>query len=297
MKTNSWTPENGSRNTNLNLGTIADRGWEDLGRNGYLPLQPILPSGFTDRLPDEVERLIAGGWFRAPSDRIVEGRITEHLITLGVVHGNTPGSPIFGESKVVADLFGALRDFGHTFNANRAKLINSGLVDPEEAPEVAVEGMDMNLNRVVTGWTGLHPHQDQLRFTASAMRLPEASIRHTLQRARVVTVSGYARPVIAGTRLNDLGGALTFYVRRNVRGPEDKAIHDVVAASHGTGAVFFAATMHGVARMTVPGSVRYSFQAFFPARTAWEAVAPRIVAGELEEELATERTAIQQAVN
>ncbi len=276
----------------LHLAPLSPESWETLGRIGYAPLDPILPAAFMDALPGEIERLIEKGWMRPPADRIVNGRPTEHLVTLGVVHGNPLGAPIFQASAPLAALFRAMQTFGHAFNANRRKLIASGLVSPEEAPEIAVEGLDMNHNRVVEGWTGLHPHEDQLRFTAGAMRLPKTSIRHQLQQARVVTVSGYSRPLTAtGARLHDLGGALTFHVRKNVRGPEDKAIHDVVSAVHGTGAVFFAHTMHGVARMTAPGSVRYSFQAFFPARAVWDEVVPRIDRGELMAELLAERAA------
>lgn len=74
-------------------------------------------------------------------------------------------------------------------------------------------------------------------------------------------------------------------VRDGVKHPGDRGVFDVVLAKHNTGAWFFPHTVHGVARMT-PGSLRYSFQAFFPRRDVWERdIRPRIARGELAREL------------
>lgn len=263
------------------LVSLDEAGAALLGRQGYVPFSPLLATAFADRLPGEVDRLAAEGLLTAPADRRVHGEPTELIVNLGTVAGATLDAPIFRRSPVLDALFRALQNFGRSFNALRPVLLANG-VTPEEAPELAVEGMELNVNRVQPPWSGLHPHQDHHRFTAAAQRLSADTLRHAAVRGRVFTVSGYARRTRAdGSPANDLGGALTFYVRRGVRGPEDKAVHDVVAADHNTGAAFFAHTLHGVSRMTAPGSVRYSFQAFYPSRTAWEAIAKRIAGGEL----------------
>lgn len=249
--------------------------WDTLGKTGYVPLEGRLPSDLIDHLPCRVDRLIAAGDMMTPKDRIVAGQPTEHLLSLGTLYGRPLGSRVFQGAPWLACLFQALQGVGESFNARRAALLAQGLVAEHEAPEVAVEGMELNLNRVVHGWTGLHPHQDHHRFTQAARRIDRDSTLHRLQGARVLTVSGYARPAGPdGRRMDDLGGALTFYLRPHERGPADGAIHDVVAARHGSAAIFLARTVHGVSRMHLPGSVRYSFQAFFPARSTWEALQP-----------------------
>lgn len=264
---------NGSPEQHLNLAPVLpdDTGWTALGRTGYIPLAPILPMEFIDALPDEVDRLISAGHLRAPADRVIDGRPTEHLLNVRATAGGPRASSALAASPRLTGLFGALQRVGEAYNARRTSWISAGLLAPEEAPEVSIDGMELNVNRVTAGWTGLHPHQDQNRFTEAARRVPTTSLQHQLQAARVLTISGYARPVGPdGGRLDDLGGALTFFVRAHERGPADGAIHDVVAARHGTGAIFLARTTHGVSRMNVPGSVRYSFQTFFPAQSVWD---------------------------
>lgn len=251
-----------------------------LARLGYVAFDPLMSAAFADALPAEVDRLIAAGLFTAPADRLVDGTPTEWLANLGLVAGNGPGSPVFTASPLLRALFAGLQELGRRYNDLRPVLLASG-VPEAEAPEIAVEGMELNVNKVIPPWSGLHPHQDHHRFTAAAQRVLPGDVRHAAMRARVFTISGYARPRGPdGNPLNDAGGALTFYVRRGARSAEEKAIHDVVLAAHNTGAAFFAHTLHGVARMTRPGSVRYSFQAFFPEASAWREIAARLLGGE-----------------
>jgi hypothetical protein len=76
------------------------------------------------------------------------------------------------------------------------------------------------------------------------------------------------------------GGGLPFLVRESARNPGDKAVFDLVAADHNTGASFFPHTTHGVGRMPARESVRYSFQSFYPAAQAWNRITWRLAFGD-----------------
>jgi len=262
---------------------------ELLAAQGYVGRNPLFESDFADDLMSEVDRLIEKGVIKPAPDRIVNGQPTEWIAIMGIMSGNGPGSEIFQESPLLWQLFQDMQAFGESFNAVREKLLATGKVKPEEVPEIATRGIEMNVNRVVGApqarWSGLHLHRDMTRFIDSLLAMPPQSVRHAAIRARALTVSGYARPVgLDGNRRNDLGGALTFHVRSGAKHAGDRDVFDVVAANHNTGAFFFPQTTHGVARMT-PGGIRYSFQAFFPAMAAWKVIERRIAAGELRREL------------
>lgn len=264
---------------------------------GYVPRAPLLSPELAAALPAEIDRLIADGAFKAPPERVIAGQPTEWILQLGVVWGRPPGSITEGRSPVLGQLWHALQQLGRSYNAASAGLIDAGLATADVMPALALDGMELVVNRVVgTGaaaWSGLPLHTDDARFNAALRALRPGSVRHDQVRGRVLTVSGYARPLGPdGARMNDLGGALPFVVRPGARNPGDAAVFDIVPAHHNTGVVFLPRTVHGVGRMPA-GSVRYSFQAFYPSQPAWQAIARRIEAGELDRELAAAR--VQEA--
>ena len=260
-------------------------------RQGYCPMAPVFRPGCDDAFIEEVDRLIALGLIPPSRERVVAGEPTEWVVNLGLVWGQGPDGAVLAQSPGLRRLYRALQAWAASWNAQRPMLIAAGLIDADEAPEIAPQGIEMNVNRVVGSdralWSGLHLHRDMHRFTDGLRALDESSVRHAAIRARGLTVSAYFRPLdAAGRRLSDTGGALVFMVRDGARNPGDRGVFDVVLAEHNTGAWFFPHTVHGVARMA-PGSVRYSFQAFFPRRDAWERdIQPRIARGELARELA-----------
>jgi hypothetical protein len=72
-------------------------------------------------------------------------------------------------------------------------MVASGLVSQAEASPIAVEGMEMNLSRVIGSptarWSGHHLHQDQNRFNPGMQALEVGSVPHDAIRARAFTVS------------------------------------------------------------------------------------------------------------
>lgn len=267
-----------------------------LAEQGYVPRGSLFSDEFAEAFRQEVDRLIDKGLINPAKDRVLNGEPTEWIINLGVVWGNGPGSKIMQESPLFKQMFEELQEFGRSYNAIREQMIASGKVTAEEAPAIAVDGAEMNINLVIGlpghQWSGLHLHRDMLRFNDSLTALNEESIRHAAVTSRAFTFSGYSRPIAEdGTRMNDMGGALPFMLRQSTRNAGDRAIFDIVPAHHNTGAFFFPHTTHGVARMPEIGptggpSIRYSFQVFFPELEAWEkALVPRIESGELAREL------------
>ncbi len=261
-----------------------------LAAQGYAPMAPVFGAGCDDAFIEEVARLIAAGRIPASPDRIVDGEITEWVVNLGTVWGKPLGGEWLASAPLLRALMKSLVTWADDYNALRPLLLAQG-VRPEEAPEIAPEGLELNVNKVVgtrrAVWSGLHPHRDMRRFNDALVALDEQSVRHAAIRARALTFSAYFRPLDAeGRRREDAGGALSFQLRAGMRQPGDRAIWDCVLAQHNVGTVFFPHTVHGVARM-VPDSVRYSFQVFFPGREAWEGeIQPRIASGELADELA-----------
>lgn len=272
------------------LQPLSVRDAAELAVRGYVLRAPLLSPELAAALPAEIDRLIAEGAFDAPPDRIVAGQPTEWILQLGAAWGRRP-EPITGaRSPLIGRLWTALQDLGRSYNAARSGLIAAGVATAASVPPVAPDGMELVVNRVVgtraAAWSGLPLHTDDSRFNAALRALHEGSVRHDQVRGRALTVSGYARALApSGERMNDLGGALPFVVRPEARNPGDAAVFDIVPAHHNTGVVFFPRTIHGVGRMPA-GSVRYSFQAFYPSHAAWQAIAQRIAAGELEHELA-----------
>jgi len=263
----------------------------ELAVRGYVPRAPLLSSELAAALPAEIDRLIAEGIFEAPGDRIVAGQPTEWILQLGVVWGRPPAQLTGARSPLLGRLWQALEDLGRSYNATSAAAIDAGLATADTMPALAPDGMELVVNRVVgtraAAWSGLPLHTDDSRFNNALRALGEGSVRHDQVRGRVLTASGYARPLSpSGERMNDLGGALPFIVRPQARNPGDAAVFGIVPAHHNTGVIFFPRTVHGVGRMPA-GSVRYSFQAFYPSRAAWAVIAQRIASGELERELAT----------
>ncbi len=268
--------------------------WEgslQAARLGYCPVTPVFCPGYGDTFMEEVDRLIRKGLILPSPDRTINGTVTEWVVNLGTVWGHDESSPMMEEAPFLRLLYHDLQTWGTGYNRHRQMMIDSGLVTAEEVPEIAPEGLEMNVNRVIgvdgAQWSGLHPHRDMRRFNDALVALGTDSVRHAAIRARALTFSAYFRPLGAdGKRMNDSGGALSFQLRRSVRQPGDRGIWDCVQADHNTGAWFFPHTVHGVSRMQ-PGGVRYSFQVFYPARTEWETeILPRIQNGDLAKELA-----------
>lgn len=267
-----------------------------LAKQGYVPRGELFTPEFADAFANEIDRLIDAGLLKPAADRVLNGQPTEWIVNLGIVWGNGPGSRIMQESPLLKSMFEELQEFGRSYNAVREQMIASGLVKAADAPPIAVEGAEMNVNLVIGGpghqWTGLHMHRDMVRFNDSLIALDKEGVRHAAITARAFTFSGYARPLGEdGGRMNDAGGALPFFLRDATHNPGDKKIFDVVPAHHNTGAFFFPHTTHGVGRMPevntygVP-SMRYSFQVFFPEETTWNTlIKPRIESGELAREL------------
>jgi hypothetical protein len=260
----------------IDIPSFTDTDAPDLGLKGFTLRNPFLPASFADRLPDNIDEAIKAGTITPPADRIVDGRPTEWIMSVAPVRGNGPGSTAYAALPPWSrSLYEGLQKFAMGYEAVRARMIELGLVTEAEAPAIAVGGMEMNVNKVVEGWSGLRTHRDDARFSAALQGIALETTRHAAVRARVLSMTGYARRPNGMGQRDDRGGDLPFQVRQGARNPGDGAVFDIVRAAHNTGAVFFAHTIHGVARMPL-GTERYSFQAFFPARDAWEAIARRI---------------------
>ena len=268
--------------------------WEgalQAARLGYCPAAPVFRPGCDDAFMNEVDRLIREGQIPASPDRVINSTATEWVVNLGAVWGHDESSPLMKKAPFLHLLYRSLRAWGNGYNRHRQLMIDSGLVSAEEIPEIASDGLEMNVNRVIgvdgAQWSGLHPHRDMRRFNDALVALGTDSVRHAAIRARALTFSAYFRPLDKeGKRMNDTGGALAIQLRTGVRQLGDRGIWDCVLADHNTGAWFFPHTVHGVSRMQ-PGGVRYSFQVFYPQRDVWETkILPRITSGELAKELA-----------
>jgi len=262
--------------------TIADA--LQLTRQGYVARTKLFETSFADALPGEIDRLIEAGVIKPALDRVVGGQPTEWIASFGGIGQLRSGSARHEASPLIARLFTALQNVGYGYNLARERAARARKIASWMMPAIAVAGMELNVNRVVgtsdAVWSGLHLHTDMTRFNTSLRALDHASVAHAAVRARVFTVTGYARPIGAdGSRLNDLGGALPMIVRPGARNPGDRAVFDIVPAYHNSGAFFFAGTVHGVGRMTI-GGVRYSFQAFYPSAVGWDDINRRIAAGE-----------------
>jgi len=253
----------------------------NLARTGYTLRDPLFDATFADRLIEEIDRLIELGIIPAVPDRMVRQHPTEWVSVLGIVSGNHLDGPLWKASPLVRRLFEDLQNLGRSYNSVRETMIAGGCVTEAEAPPIAVDGMEMNLSRVIGSqdarWSGHALHQDTHRFNPGMQALPQGSVQHNSIRARAFTVSGYARPLGSdGERRNDWGGGLPFLVRPSARNMADKSVFDIVPANHNTGALFFPHTTHGVSRMPATNSVRYSFQAFYPASEAWKTISKRL---------------------
>jgi hypothetical protein len=265
----------------------------DLALRGYVPRSALFNDEFANAFAEEIDSLIAQAVIRPSADRMVKGVPTEWIANLGIVARRGPEAEIFKISPLLADLYAALQEFGESFSQLRAVMIETGCIGEDEVQELAVEGMELNVNRVIGAreavWTGLHLHTDDARFSPALRALDISTIAHDAVRARAFTVSGYARRRGEnGAPLNDMGGALPFFVRSGARNPGDQAVFDIIPADHNAGAFFFPKTVHGVSRM-VEGGVRYSFQAFFPSARAWRKIKARIAAnGDPDSEAITE---------
>lgn len=263
-----------------------------LAKQGYFSRQGLFTEDFADRFAKEIDRLIDEGLLVNPADRMVDGQPTEWIANIGQIYGKQSDA-LLEESPLLRDLYDDLVEFANSYNAARARMIETGEVTAEEVPALAAEGAEMNVNLVVGSpaaqYSGLHLHQDMNRFTAALEAIRDSSVYHTAVRGRAFTFAGYARPIGEnGERMNDIGGALPFILRRGMRAEGERAIFDIHEAHHNTGAFFYPHTLHGVARMppAPQGSYRYSFQVFYPEQRVWtEEVAPRIESGELAEEV------------
>jgi hypothetical protein len=246
-------------------------------QRGYATRDPLFDELFANSLASEIDRLIDTGVIRPAPDRIVNGAPTEWLINMGPGTGRSWADTLFKASPLLKMLYTSIVQLGESYNRTRARLIEAGAVRAQDIQELACDGVEININRVVgtpgAVWSGLHLHTDDTRFTAALKAMDPASIGHRTVLARAFTISGYARRRRSdGSPQNDLGGALPFIIRPQAlnRGG-DKTIIDIVPAFHNTGAFFFPKTVHGVSRM-IEGGVRYSFQAFFPSLDGWRSI-------------------------
>ncbi len=255
----------------------------DLVKRGYVPRGVLFDEEFADAFVHEIDRLIDKGTIPPSSDRFVGCMATEWIVTLGLVAGlSLDDAEIFKTSPLLAELFRTLQNFGESFNRLRVTMLEAGAIRENQILELGVEGMELNVNRVMgvpeAVWSGHHLHTDDARFNAALRAIDPTAIAHDAVRGRAFTISGYARRRGEdGAPMNDIGGALPFVVREGARNPGDQAVFDIVPAHHNTGAFFFPQTVHGVSRM-VEGGVRYSFQAFYPSAAAWRKIKRRMAA-------------------
>lgn len=86
---------------------------------------------------------------------------------------------MLSDAPTLRRLYHALQLWAESWNTRRPALIAAGLIDAREAPEIAPEGVEMNVNRVVgtdrAVWSGLHLHRDMHRFTDGLRALDETS--------------------------------------------------------------------------------------------------------------------------
>ena len=240
------------------------------------------------RMPAEIDRLIDHELILQAKDRETPDGIPLEWITSQGAVWDSRGreSNVLTESAPLMALYEAMIAFAESYN----RLVEKA--DVQNVPTaIAPEGIELNVNCVVGGpaaqWSGLHPHQDMLRFTDGLRALPPDSIRHTAVKARALTISVYFRRDHEQQEgKHSTGGGLTFEVPEHARRPGELNIFDFMPADHNTGAIFLPSTRHGVARMPIEPDIRYSAQAFFPDRTVWESeIKPRIDSGEIVREL------------
>lgn len=223
---------------------MTDAEMASLMKRGYATRAPMFDEAFADGLAVEIDRLIEAGVVRPAPDRIVNGVPTEWFANTGPGASHSNGESPFQTSPVLAMLYASIVRFGESFNRVRAQLIEAGAIRAGDVPELACEGVELNVNRVVgipdAVWSGLHLHTDDTRFTPGLRALDTASLAHRAVRARVFTISGYARRRAAdGSPQNDLGGALPFIIKAQGAGDANATSVDIVPAHHNTGAFFF----------------------------------------------------------
>lgn len=255
---------------------MTDEEFLALTQRGYTTRAPLFDELFADGFATEIDRLIDAGVISPATDRLVNGVPTEWIVNVGPGTGRIQAETVFKASPLLEMLYTSIKQFGESYNRARARLIEAGQVRAEDFQELACDGVEMNVNRVVGApgavWSGLHLHTDDTRFIPALKALDPASIGHRLVLARAFTISGYARRRHSdGSPQNDLGGALPFIIRPQALNHSGKTVVDIVPAYHNTGAFFFPKTVHGVSRM-IEGGVRYSFQAFFPRVDGWRSI-------------------------